>query len=202
MSELVTKTKTITVNAGDCIILPSDAVIQAVSTDGSVSFSSENCPSLAATLTSKTEVFTCYQSIFAGPVSDSGTSDSATQNWEPGNFFVLGLMINGIEYLLDEIVMGNDDDGPYDSTSQNFNFSNFLKGSSNPFHALFSATIDSAVNEDSGGADNDNRGFTVRVNFETIPSIGNNMFFIVGTNLISQFGDITTSRMYVKANAC
>lgn len=190
--------KTITINAGDCVILPSDASIQSVVVDGSVSFSSESCAPLVATIQSKVESYSTYRVIFTGPVSDSGLSGDATQNWEPGNYFLVGLRVGGVDYNIYEQDMGAEDNGPYATVDMNFKISQWLKSALNPFAPLFSATVDCAVTEDSSGSGNDHRGWTVRCDFQTVPSIFNDMFFIVRTNVVSQFGDITSATAYLK----
>lgn len=202
MSTIVTQTKVITINAGDCFLLPSDAVIEAVSTDGAVTFSSDNCPALVNTLQTKTEAFTCYIALFAGPQTD-GSWSSATQNLEPGNYFVEAIVINGVEYAIPAIQMGNTDDGPYDADGQVYNFTNFLKSGSNPLATLFGATITSEVNSDKGSSgSSENRGWSVKIVFQTVPSIGDNMFFKVRTQLVGQFESVPSTNIYVKVNAC
>lgn len=181
------KYKSVTLNAGEQIILPPNAEIVSVSSDTALSFDSGCDYNLG-----QVESSACYNFRFSGPDGDSVSS--RRENWEgfgDDNFFVTGITVDDTYY-------------PFGSTitaDQIVDWGTALNSISE-FNGIFTNVTAVYDLDRSSGA---NRGWTVRVSLNTIPSIAKTMFFNITTYVFDQEDAVPSgspTNAYVRAEPC
>jgi len=149
------KYKSVTLNAGEQIILPPNAEIISVSSDTAIT-SEDGCYDLT-----KVESPVQYFIYWGGPYGDDG---SQTEMFEKENNYINGIRINGTYYAMTQT------DG--NSTTQ----SN-LQNNINAAIGDGIVTVDDVIYDDDSdnAAWNDDRGWGRRITITVVPSIGDNL---------------------------
>lgn len=148
------KYKSVTLNAGEQIILPPNAEIISVSSETGFT-SDDGCYDFT-----KVESPVQYYIYWGGQYEDYGAG-SQTQLFEKGNNYINGIKINGIYYGMGQT------DGNNTNTTNLQNNINAAIGDS-------IVTVNAVEYEDDGGGD-DRRGWGYRITISTIPSIGDTL---------------------------
>jgi hypothetical protein len=169
--------KSVTLAVGETFTLPPGAEI--ISSSGGLESFTSTCPK-----PTNLETPACYKFRFSGANHDTGSARQ--QNWEEVNYFVDGIFVNDIYYPFTSSIAG-------------------YTGASTFRTAMNSITQFTGIFTNFGniiGDESRQGGWTNQVNFTTIPSVGDNMYFKVRTGTQWQSPLNGNTDAYVKGDPC